>query len=127
MQQLERRRGLGRDDYPVRGMWNALLAGIIYQHCSTESLLRDLSRNGQLRAVCGLKKVPTSSAFSRFLSCLLDMEAEVTEIFEQLVKELVELLPDLGENLSIDGKAIPTHAKAHQGEKQRAGLATTCT
>lgn len=121
MQQLERRRGLGRDDYPVRGMWNALLAGVVYQHCSAESLLRELRRNGQLRAVCGLKKVPTSSAFSRFLSCLLDMEAEVTAIFDRLVKELIKLLPDLGENLSIDGKAIPTHAKAHQGKKPNDG------
>jgi len=33
MQLLERLRGLGRDDYPIRGMWNALLAGIVYQHC----------------------------------------------------------------------------------------------
>jgi transposase len=117
MQQLERKRGLGRDDYPVRGMWNALLAGIVYQHCSAERLLRELRRNGQLRAVCGLKKAPTSSAFSRFLSCLLDMETEVTAIFERLVKELIELLPDFGENLGIDGKAIPTHAKPHKESK----------
>ena len=117
MQQLERRRGQGRDDHPVRGMWNALLAGIVYQHCSAESLLRELRRNGQLRVVCGLKKAPTSSAFSRFLSCLLDMEAEVTAIFERLVKELIELLPDFGENLGIDGKAIDTHAKAHKESK----------
>jgi transposase len=114
MQILECERGQGRDDYPIRGMWNALLAGIVYQHCSVESLLRELRRNGQLRMVCGFKKVPTSSAFSRFLSKLLDLEKEVTEIFERLVKELIELLPDFGENLSIDGKAISTHAKAHK-------------
>jgi len=117
MQLLEHLRGLGRDDYPIRGMWNAVLAGVVYQHCSAESLLRELRRNGQLRAVCGLKKVPTSSAFSRFLSKLLEMEAEVTEIFEALVKELIELLSDFGENLGIDGKAIPTHAKAHKESK----------
>ena len=78
MQLLERMRGLGRDDYPIRGMWNAVLAGIVYQHCSAESLLSELRRNGQLRNVCGLKKAPTSSAFSRFLSKLLDMDAEVS-------------------------------------------------
>ena len=116
MQLLESMRGQGRDDYPIRGMWNALLAGIVYQHCSAESLLRELRRNGQLRGVCGLKKAPTSSAFSRFLSKLLEME-EITEIFEALVKELIELLPDFGENLGIDGKAIPTHAKAHKESK----------
>lgn len=117
MQLLERRRGQGRDDYPVRGMWNALLAGIVYQHCSAESLLRELRRNGQLRMICGLSKVPTSTAFSRFLSKLLELEAEVTEIFERLLKELTKLLPDFGENLGIDGKAIPSHAKAHKESK----------
>lgn len=117
MQLMERMRGLGRDDYPVRGMWNAVLAGIVYQHCSAESLLRELKRNGQLRNICGLNKVPTSSAFSRFLSKLMEMEAEITEIFEALVKELIELLPDLGENLGIDGKAIPTHANPHKQSK----------
>jgi len=38
MQLLKRMRGQGRDDYHIRGMWNALLAGIVYQHCSAESL-----------------------------------------------------------------------------------------
>ena len=66
MQFLELMRGLGRDDYPIMGMWNALLAGIIYQHCTVESLLSELRRNGQLRDICGLKKAPTSSAFSCF-------------------------------------------------------------
>lgn len=117
MQLMERMRGLGRDDYPIRGMWNAVLAGIVYQHCSAESLLRELRRNAQLRDVCGLKKAPTSSAFSRFLSKLLEMEAEIKEIFEALVKELIELLPDLGENLGIDGKAISTHANPHKESK----------
>jgi transposase len=121
MQLLERKRGQGRDDYPVRGMWNAFLAGIVYQHCSSESLLRELRRNGQLRSVCGLKRTPTSSSFSRFLSNLLDLEAEVTAIFERLVKELITMLPDFGENLGIDGKAIATHAKARKENKPADG------
>ncbi len=121
MQLLERLRGLGRDDFPVRGMWNALLAGIVYQHISSASLLRELSRNAQLREVCGLSKVPTASAFSRFLGKLLDMEEEVTSIFDQLVKELVKLLPDFVENLGIDGKAIPTHANPHKESKPADG------
>ena len=53
MQKLEQKRGKGRDDYPVRAMWNALLAGIIFQHDSDAKLLRELSPNGQLRAMCG--------------------------------------------------------------------------
>jgi len=40
MVQLEKSRGHGRDDYPVRAMWNSMLAGIVFQHPSIESLRR---------------------------------------------------------------------------------------
>ena len=53
MVSLEQRRGRGRDDYPVRALWNSLLAGIVFQHESVESLRRELSRNGELRDLCG--------------------------------------------------------------------------
>lgn len=53
MRVLERERGKGRDDYPIRAMWNALLAGIVLQHDSDAKLLRELARNGQLRSLCG--------------------------------------------------------------------------
>ena len=45
---LEKRRGNGRDDFPIRAMWNALIAGIVFQHASIESLIRELSRNPSL-------------------------------------------------------------------------------
>ena len=53
MMVLEKERGKGRDDYPIRAMWNALLAGIVFQHDSDAKLLRELARNGQLRSLCG--------------------------------------------------------------------------
>ena len=121
MRRLETERGFGRNDFPVRGAWNALLAGIVFQHVSAESLLRELSRNEQLRVMCGLDKAPTSSAFSRFLSKLLRMPEEVEAIFNQLVKELKVLLPEFGEKLAIDGKKIPTHAKPHKEDKPADG------
>ena len=37
---LEAGRGRGRNDYPVRAMWRALIAGIVFQHVSIQSLLR---------------------------------------------------------------------------------------
>lgn len=49
MQKLESERGKGRDDYPVRAMWNSILAGVVYQHPSIESLWLESSRNRQLR------------------------------------------------------------------------------
>ena len=46
-------RGNGRNDNPIRAMWNSILAGIIYEHKSIESLRRELKRNAQLRELCG--------------------------------------------------------------------------
>ena len=58
IQALEHQRGRGRNDYPVAAMWRAVLAGIIFQHCSIESLVRELRRNPALLAVCGFDPLP---------------------------------------------------------------------
>ena len=55
MRHLEQDRGNGRDQYPIRAVWNSILAGIVFGHPSIESLRRDLSRNGQLRECCGFE------------------------------------------------------------------------
>jgi hypothetical protein len=36
MRVLEKKRGAGRDDFPVRVMWNSVIAGIVYQHTGVE-------------------------------------------------------------------------------------------
>jgi hypothetical protein len=58
VQYLEVMRGHGRDDYPVRAMWHGLLAGIVFQHESLESLLRELARNPSLLDACGFDPLP---------------------------------------------------------------------
>ena len=120
MRHLERERGWGRDDYPIRAMWNSILAGVVYQHPSIESLRRELSRNGQLRDMCGFKgdKVPPSWAYSRFLTNLFKHQELVDEIFENLVEQCYRLLPDFGRNLALDGKPLDSHAR-----RKKAGLA----
>ncbi len=115
MKRLEQRRGRGRDDYPVRAIWNSVLAGIVFQHPSIESLRRELGRNGQLRYMCGLTGVPSASAYTRFLHGVMRHEAEIDAMFGRLVEELGELLPDLGRHAAIDGKALPSFAKRRPG------------
>jgi hypothetical protein len=56
--ELEKNRGKGRDDFAVRAMWNAVLAGIVFQHESIESLIRELSRNPSLLEACGFDPTP---------------------------------------------------------------------
>jgi hypothetical protein len=107
MRVLEKERHKGRNDHPVRAMWNCILAGVVFQHTSIESLRRELSRNGQLRYLCGLKgTVPSSAAFTRFLKKLIQHQGELDQMFVILVKELTGLLPDFGKHLAIDSKAI---------------------
>ncbi len=121
---LERRRGKGRDDYPVRATWNSILAGVIYQHLSLASLRRELLRNGELRYVCGFDprlgacSVPSANAYTNFLTSLLERDELIEEMFNGLVARLKERLQDFGNHLAIDSKAIPSVAK-HSGKEQR--------
>jgi len=55
---LEQRRGKGRDDFPNRAMWNGLIAGVVFQHESVGSLIRELSRNPALLEACGFDILP---------------------------------------------------------------------
>lgn len=125
MAALEARRGRGRDDYPVRAVWNSILAGVVFQHPSIESLRRELARNAQLRELCGFEArlgaaaVPSPSAYSRFLRQLLRRGELIEAMFDDLVEALAELLSGLGETLAIDGKAIPTHARPRKMGQER--------
>jgi len=116
MIQLKKLRGKGRNKYPIRPMWNSILAGIVYQHCSIESLRRELQRNAQLRELCGFDvfqgnlAVPSSLAYSRFLKSLFKHENEIDTMFSDLIDQAYKTLPDFGKNLDIDSKAISSLA-----------------
>jgi hypothetical protein len=120
MIKLENQRGKGRDDYPVRAVWNSILAGIVFQHESIESLRRELSRNGELRDLCGFdplgggQTVPSSHACSRFLKRLIREQGAIEKMFNSLIRELSRHLPDLGEHLAVDSKEIRTHAQSRK-------------
>jgi len=117
MWKMERARGVGRNDYPVRVMWNSLLAGVVFGHESVESLRRELLRNAQLRQVCGFDvlrgagAVPSSSAYTRFLKVLMRHEEEIEGLVDKVVKDLQEVLPDFGESLGVDSKGIHSYAR----------------
>lgn len=113
MRVIEKARGKGRNDFPVRAMWNAVLAGIVYQHPSIASLCRELARNGQLRQMCGFekKKIPPQYVFTRFCQKLFKYQRLIDEIFNELVETLRQLLPDFGKHIAIDSKAINSLAK----------------
>ena len=140
MQALEARRAKGRDDYPVQAMWNAVIAGVVFQHPSIASLRRELGRNPALMDRCGFEMlpvakkpavgthvipldpylgVPPDAAFSRFLANLIKLEAAgdyTKQMLASLRQSLSEVLPDFGRHLGFDGKAIESHST---GQKDR--------
>ena len=125
MQKLEEKRRNGRDDYPVRVMWNLLIAMIVFCHKTVESFRRELSRNSQLRRKCGLcdygkKKhlVPPSRVFSGFIKMLSEEADEIAEIFNVQVEELYGLIPGFGKKLAGDGKYIDSFAKKEANQEQ---------
>ena len=120
IKKLRKIRKNGRNDWPVEAMWNTFIASYVFNHRSVNDLLRELSRNSQLRQVCGIKPryrkqkdgtykryiVPSEAAYSRFLSNLLKSKKEMKEAFEGLVEYMYENLEGFGEELAGDGKAI---------------------
>lgn len=117
MRALEDERKDRRDDYPLRALWNSVLAGIVFQHEGMESLRRELARNGQLRDLCGFDPfkgsaaVPPSSVYTRFLDKLFAHQTEIDAMFDALVETLRTLLPDFGLRLAVDSKALDSHGK----------------
>lgn len=126
MNRLEKRRGKGRNDYPVRVLWNLIIAAKVFSHRTVASFRRELQRNSQLRKMCGLddsgrKKhlVPPARVFSNFMKHLIEEQEEIDKMFAALTMELSELLPSFGETLAGDGKFLDSYAK-HQAKNPNA-------
>jgi hypothetical protein len=140
MKKLEQHRDRGRDDFPIRAMWNTLVAGVVFQHPSIESLLRELRRNAQLRQVCGLdlgkgmKAVPHSWGFSRFLGQVIAHRAVIREMFDTLVEGVAQLPPDFGVSLTAkltgtranDSEVVEGHRLLEGLEEKHAEIVERC-
>ena len=154
---LEHKRGRGRNDYPVVAMWNAVIAGIVFQHRSIEGLVREMLRNPALLHVCGFDSLPMQGKpvtrvrasketglseiisipgkardsiprcwnFYRFLGNLIELEEQqglVQGMIKTLREQLMLALPDFGQHLGYDGKAIQSHSTGYI--KRETGLSS---
>lgn len=124
---LEQVRGkTGRNDYPVRMMWNLFVAGIIFQHPSVASLLRELSRNHQLRWVVSgghmtAATIPTEDAMSRFSKRLMEHQLLIDAMFHDVVACLGTYFPEFGKRVAIDSKMIHSAAPRARSATSRDG------
>lgn len=125
---LEKSRGKGRNDYPIRPLWNSILAAIVFQHASIESLRRELSRNAQLRELCGFDAVkgtdaiPPPSVYTRFLFKLCEHAEKIDGIFNFLVDQLRVLLKDFGKKVACDSKAIESHSTGKPTDEKKENI-----
>jgi len=108
---LEVERKGRRDHYPVRMLWQSLIAAKVYGISTVNGLIRELMRNGSLRrlvGISGLCAVPKPWHFSRLLGKLSRPEnlGLLKGIFDTAVSDLKDELPDLGQSLAIDGTEV---------------------
>lgn len=130
---LEKTRGNGRNDFPVRVMLNFVYAMKVFGHRSVESFRRELSRNSQLRRMCGLKDedytylgkrktlIPEARVFTNFFKSLMEYQNELNAIFEDEVIFMYDNLENFGKDSALDGKLIDSHAKRENKNKEEDG------
>lgn len=113
---VEREHWTGRKGHSVRGMWSALVVGVLRNCQSIADVVRLLKREKEVRLVCGFSKdnLPGEDALGRFVRKLVEHEDLVEECFTGLVQRLRELLPGFGANLAVDSTDIEAYANAHR-------------
>ena len=118
---LETRRGNGRNDYPVRVLWNLIIAMKVFGHRTVASFRRELGRNSQLRKICGLndfgrKKhlVPPDRVFTKFIKLLSGEQEVIDRMFTETVVRLREEMASFGESLAGDGKFLDSYDKIYK-------------
>lgn len=106
----------GRNDYPVNVLWGVLLLSVLCRHLHIEDCLDELQRNPTLCALISIRHardIPKAWNMSRFLDTLgqqphLDNSRAV---FDALVKQLGEAVPQLGKHTAGDSTALACRAK----------------
>lgn len=114
-------RGKGRNDYPVVAVWNSILIMPLLECSTVEQLRRELSRNRDLRKLCGFndydyyfgknKLVPSPKAYTNMIKNLKKIEPLLKDCFYELREFMYGNLKDFGKDIGEDGKIFLSKAK----------------
>src|SRR5262245_47930546 len=113
---LQRARGHGRDDYPVRVLWGVVVLGVLCRHVWLNDCLAELHRNPTLCGTLGIRRaadIPKAHNLSRFLD-VLGQPAHLRalrDVFDALVRGLGAAVPDLGKRTAGDSTALAAKLK----------------
>ncbi len=113
---LEKARGKGRDDFPVRVLWGVVVLTVALRHDCFASCIAELNRNPTLYRLLGISSVegiPRDYNLSRFLDVLGQEPhlSELRKVFDVLVQRLGIAVPDLGKHTAGDSAALNGRAK----------------
>ena len=117
---LEAERGNGRDEYPVRAMWNLVGTAMFLRRARFSELLAELRRNSDLARLLGFEEIgpnryrlPSSWNVSRLYAKL--KEPHYQELLQKVHQETVKLLtveePGLGKDTAFDASDVRSHAR----------------
>ena len=126
---LEEKRAGRQNRYPVRPMFNTVIARFVLGHVSDAAMIRELRRNAELRQLLGFDPLmgsdaaPSTDAFSRFRINLADYVDGLEAVFTSITSELIAELPTMGTNVAVDGKAVHSFMKSDK----EAGVGTKKT
>lgn len=122
---LRQRRYKGRDDYPVPVLWRVHWIRYALRHATMENCLAELRRNTALREVAmipSVRDVPKPWNMSRFEETLGEPAslAVLREMFEQLIRKLGSVVPDLGQHTAGDSSSLGA-----RGDSKKSALKDT--
>lgn len=114
---LERARGKGRNDFPVRVLWGVLLLTTALRHTTVSDTLAELRRNSDLRRLLDLRSetaVPQIHNMSRFVQTLGTEPhlARLKQIFNTLIQALGGAIDSLGRHTAGDSTALSARRSA---------------
>ncbi|MDE0553926.1 MAG: transposase [Candidatus Poribacteria bacterium] len=132
------RKFTGRQDWPIEAMLRSLIAMKVFQYKSTSGFLRELARNPSLMILSGFDlkrnkvvsldelkhdpvrqnyRIPSDSAMSRFQQTLVEVDKNtgcLKDLFKAQLEKIQAQLPEFGQRIGYDGKAIESHSTGRQ-------------
>ena len=120
---LRRRRGRGRDDYPIPTLWGIYVCRLALRHPTMDAMLDELRRNPALCRLVGIEgedDVPDKWNMSRFEQNLGRPEhlTHLRRIFDAMATRLGAAVDDLGRDVAGDATAL--HAQRSKAKKASA-------
>jgi Transposase DDE domain len=109
---LENARWTGRPGYGVRAMVGMALAKAVYALPTWSRTVRLVAEHDGLRGVIGC--VPSQAACYRFTRKLREHSEVLAGCLASVIDSLGGFLPELGQNIAIDGSDLPAYANGQR-------------